>query len=204
VKINSQWVIVLLVAILLLIGYFLPIQQAISIRAVMLDWAITLAGIATLVGVVNLLSVHSIRIRDEKPGWFFSLVLIIGFLGAFIIGMLFKPSDPLFIRMVSSIQFPVEASLLALLTVTLAVALIRAIRPGMNKASIFFIAMVLIFIWAATGFIPFQTSEFVQSILSLLNTLQIGGARGLLLGIGLGALTAGLRVLMGRDLPTEK
>lgn len=203
-KNTLQWFILLVVAVLILAGYFLPVPQLDLIQGFMLDWAITLVSVAGLVGITNLLSVHSLRIRDEKPGWFNSLVLILGFTAAFVIGMLFKPSHPLFQRLVSSIQFPVEASLLALLSVTLVVALIRAIRPGMNRASIIFIAVVLIFIWAATGFIPFHGNDFVQSILSFLNTLQIGGARGILLGIGLGSLTTGLRVLIGRDNPAEK
>lgn len=203
-KISLRWIILFFAALLVLAGYILPVPFLQGIQTLMLEWAITLAAVATLVGIVNLISVHSLRIRDEKPGWFNSLVVILGFAATFVIGMLFRPSHPLFQRLVSSIQFPVEASLLALLSVTLAVALIRAIRPGMNKASIVFIGVVLIFIWAATGLVPFQSNPAAQPILSFLNTLQIGGARGILLGVGLGALTTGLRVLIGRDIPAEK
>ncbi len=199
-----QWVVVVVVSVVFLAGYFLPIPQLGIIRSLMLDWAITLAGIAGLVGIANLLSVHSLRIRDEKPGWFNSLVTILGFTAAFVIGILFKPSHPLFQRLVSSIQFPVEASLLATLSVTLAAAIIRAIRPGMNRASLIFIFVVIIFIWAGTGFVPFQSNSFVQMLMSFLNTLQIGGARGMILGIGLGALTTGLRLIIGQTAPAEK
>ena len=203
-KISFQWVVVFFVATVVLAAYFLPVPQLSILRSFLLDWAITLAGVAILVGIINLLSVHSLRIRDEKPGWIQSLVVILGFTSAFVVGMLFKPSHPLFQRLVTYIQFPVEASLLALLSITLAVALIRAIRPGMNRASLIFIIVVLIFIWAGTGFIPFQSSSFVQSVLSFLNTLQLGGARGILLGIALGAITTGVRLWIGRDLPAEK
>ncbi len=203
-KLNFQWIVVFVVASIVLAAYFLPVPQLQIMRGFLLDWAITLAGVAGLVGIINLLSIHSLRIRDEKPGWIQSLVVILGFTSAFVVGMLFKPSHPLFQRMVSSIQFPVEASLLALLSITLAVALIRAIRPGMNRASLIFIIVVLIFIWAGTGFIPFQGNSVVQSVLSFFNTLQLGGARGILLGIALGGITTGIRLWMGRDLPAEK
>lgn len=203
-KLKLSWVIVILVAVVILAGYFLPISQLQLARYLLVDWAVTLAGVATLVGVVNLLGVHGARIRDEKKDWFNSLVLIAAFLGTFVFGLVFRPSHPIFTRLVTSIQFPVEASLLALLSVTLAAALIRAIRPGMNRASVLFIGAVLIFIWAGTGFIPFEENAIVQPVLSFLNTLQIGGARGILLGIGLGALTAGLRVVIGKDIPSGK
>lgn len=198
------WAIVILSGIIILAGYFVaspPFQQ---VRSILLDIAITLAGIATLVGVINLITVHSQKVRDEKPDWFNSVVLIVAFGGTTVFGLLFKPSHPIFTQLVASIQFPVEASLLALLSITLAAAMVRAIRPGMNKASLLFIAAVLVFIWAATGFIPFQSSKMMQSVASFLNTLQIGGARGMLLGIGLGALTTGLRVLIGKDIPAGK
>ena len=198
------WAIVILSGIIILAGYFVaspPFQQ---VRSILLDIAITLAGIATLVGVINLITVHSQKVRDEKPDWFNSVVLIVAFGGTTVFGLLFKPSHPIFTQLVASIQFPVEASLLALLSITLAAAMVRAIRPGMHKASLLFIAAVLVFIWAATGFIPFQSSKVMQSVASFLNTLQIGGARGMLLGIGLGALTTGLRVLIGKDIPAGK
>ncbi len=198
------WAIVILSGIIILAGYFVaspPFQQ---VRSILLDIVITLAGIATLVGVINLITVHSQKVRDEKPDWFNSVVLIVAFGGTTVFGLLFKPSHPIFTQLVASIQFPVEASLLALLSITLAAAMVRAIRPGMNKASLLFIAAVLVFIWAATGFIPFQSSKVMQSVASFLNTLQIGGARGMLLGIGLGALTTGLRVLIGKDIPAGK
>ncbi len=203
-KATLSWIVVILVGFIVLAGYFLPLSPLQQVRYLIIDIAITLAGIATIVGVVNLLSVHSVRVRDEKPDWFNSVILIVAFAGTLIFGLVFKPSHPIFLRLVNSIQFPIEASLLALLSITLAAALVRAIRPGMNRASILFIAAVLIFIWAATGFIPFQANKGIQPILTFLNTLQIGGARGMLLGIGLGALTAGLRVVIGKDIPSGK
>jgi hypothetical protein len=204
VKRILPWLVVILTGITVLSGYFLahPILQ--QIRTIMLDIAITLAGIATIVGVINLITIHARKVRDEKPDWFNSVVLIVAFAGTTLFGLIFKPSHPIFTQLVASIQFPVEASLLALLSITLAAAMVRAIRPGMNRASLVFIAAVLVFMWAATGFIPFQNSKAMQSVASFLNTLQIGGARGMLLGIGLGALTAGLRVLIGKDIPAGK
>jgi hypothetical protein len=41
----------------------------------------------------------------------------------------------------------------------------------------------------------------VKEIVSVLNRLPVAGGRGILLGIALGSLVAGLRVLMGADRP---
>ena len=41
----------------------------------------------------------------------------------------------------------------------------------------------------------------LKEIVALVNLLPIAGSRGILLGIALGSLTAGLRVLLGADRP---
>ncbi len=203
-RLALSWSVVIIISLAILAGYFVPYPPLQAIRYLLIDWAITLAGVATIIGVINLVIVHAAKVREEKPDWFNSMVLLMAFGATFIFGMIFKPSHPAFNHLVTSIQFPIEASLLALLSVTLIAALIRAIRPGMNGASILFIAAVLIFLWAGVGLIPLQTNTILQPVLTFLNTIQIGGTRGILLGIALGALVTGLRLIIGRDLPSGK
>ena len=195
-KITFSQVLAAVVGIILLAGYFIMIPQLESIRGLLLGWVITLVGIAGLIGIINLVSVHAGKVRAEKRGWGNSLILIVAFAVVFISGMILKPDHDFFTSMISAVVVPVEASLLALLSVTLSVALIRAIRPGINTLSIIFITSALIFIWAGTGFIPFQDLKIIQPLLSFLNTLPLGGARGVLIGVGLGSVTVGIRTLV--------
>lgn len=186
----------LITGLILIAGVFIPGEAVREVNNILLDWIITLAGVAGLAGILNLLSVHSRRLKENKPEWAGSLVVLAGFTGMFIAGMLLKPGDGMFNRVAAAIILPVETSLLALLSITLTLAIIRAIRPGMSISSMLFIVSALVFLWAATGFVPFQNSPGIQNVLSFFNTLPLGGARGLLLGIGLGSLTAGIRALI--------
>lgn len=195
-KITFSQMLAAVVGLILLAGYFINIPQLESIRGILLGWVITLVGLAGLIGIINLISVHAGKVRAERRDWGNSLILIVAFAVVFITGMILKPDHAFFTSMISAIVVPVEASLLALLSVTLSVALIRAIRPGINILSIIFIASAMIFIWAGTGFIPFQDLKFIQPLLSFLNTLPLGGARGVLIGVGLGSLTVGIRTLV--------
>ena len=122
--------------LILLAGYFIQNPVLDTIRGWLLSWIITLAGVAGVLGIINLISVHAGKVRAERRDWGNSLILIIAFAAVFIIGVLLKPDHPFFNSMVSAVVVPVEASLLALLSVTLAVALIRAIRPGISIPSI--------------------------------------------------------------------
>jgi hypothetical protein len=195
-KIKPVQVLITIVGLILLAGYFIQNPALDTIRGWLLSWIITLAGVAGVLGIINLISVHAGKVRAERRDWGNSLILIIAFAGVFISGVLLKPDHPFFNSMVSAVVVPVETSLLALLSVTLAVALIRAIRPGISIPSILFIASALLFLWAGSGFVPFQDQKFIQPLLSFLNTLPIGGARGILIGVGLGSLTVGIRTLI--------
>ena len=182
---------IILLASVLITNHLLGI-----VSQVLLGWIITLAGVAGLLGILNLLAVHADRVRTEKPDWVNSVVLLVAFTGVFIAGFILKPGHHFYTSMVSAVIVPVETSLLALLSISLAVAIIRAIRPGIQFVTILFIGSAMFFLWAATGFVPFQNDNQTQMLLSFFNTIPLGGACGILLGVGLGSLTAGIRTII--------
>jgi hypothetical protein len=102
---------------------------------------------------------------------------------------------------VDTIIVPVEASLMAILAVTLVYASIRLLRRRVDVMSVVFLVVAIIFLAVImpTSFLaltPFQ--DFVARVAGMFSS---GGARGLLIGIALGTLLTGLRVLFGVDRP---
>jgi len=192
--------------LLVLAGYFFA-QEATgnanlfgSIRLTLLNWAIVLAGFAVFVGILNLLIVHFSKIRNQKKGAAYSVLLILALVITFVIGLI-KPSQAEFIF--NTFQLPVEASLMAMLAVTLTYASIRLMRRRFNLLSaIFLITAVLILLGTAPlpilGDFPIL-SDWVRPFLA--QVMAASGARGILLGVALGTLTTGLRVLFGADRP---
>lgn len=185
-----------LAAVLLLAGVFLqtPVVQAMS--RTLLGWVITLAGVAGLIGIGSLLASHTRRVANGQKDWFYSLIALLSFSAILTLGLVLKPADTFYTSLVAAILVPIETSLLALLVVSLVAALIRMLRPGMDLHSALFFFSAVVFLWAATGFVPFERSAGIQVVLTLFNTIPLGGARGLLLGIGLGSLMAGWRTLI--------
>jgi hypothetical protein len=176
------------VGLIVLLGYFLPIPLLASVRFELVQWAIILAGVAVLVGIGNLFSVHFLKVRRREKGWLYSLVLLVSMLAMLLIGMLARdPTHPWMQAAVEMIIFPVEASLMALLAVTLV-----------------FLATALFMLGASVslpwlGEIPIL-SDLIRPWLTTFGPAA-GGARGLLLGVALGALTTGLRALFAIDRP---
>lgn len=193
------------VGLIILLGYFLPLPALANIRSTMLDWAIILAAIAGLVALINLAGVHLRKMRAPKDKDVYSPFLLVAFALTFLAGVveyLLHPSFLDFNKVVTSIQMPVEASLMAVLAVGLAYASFRFFQRRKGLMPVVFAISALVFLLLASGvlFMGLNT-PIVNNLTLFLNRLPLAGARGILLGVALGSLTAGLRVLMGADRP---
>lgn len=192
--------------LLVLAGYFLA-QRAdgqtsllTNIRLTLLNWAIILAGFAIFIGVLNLFQVHFKKIRDKQKGSVYNLILIVCLAATFIFGLV-KPGQ--MGVAFTTVQLPVEASLMALLVVTLTYASIRLLRRRLNLVSVIFLVTALLILLGTTP-LPFLgnlpgLSDWVRPFIA--QVMAAAGARGILLGVALGTLTTGLRILFGADRP---
>ena len=152
------------------------------------------------VGILNLLRSTLQKFEKKKKGSAYSLLLIISLVATFLFGLV----NPDQVEIVfTTIQLPVEASLMALLAVTLTYASIRLLRRRLNLLSVIFLITALL-ILLGTAPLPFLgdipvLSDWVRPFIA--QVMAASGARGILLGVALGTLTTGLRILFGADRP---
>lgn len=190
-----------------LVGYFVQMDEMVNLQMGLINGAIFIAGWAVLVGVGNLAVVHIEKFRTRQKGGMYSILLVISLIGTFIAGMwglITSGPENLFLRLaVDAIIVPVEASLMAILAVTLIYASIRLLRRRVDVTSIVFLVVALIFLILImpTPFGPIPGKNLNQFLIDALGIFSRGGARGLLIGIALGTLLTGLRVLFGVDRP---
>ena len=127
---------------------------------------------------------------------------LVAFFSALFAGLLLGPYHPTYQQVVISFQAPVEASLLAILAVTLAYASLRLLKHRRNLMSLVFVISTVVFLFLNTGFLTTgENIPALNALLSALNRLPVAGARCILLGIALGSLVTGLRILLGADRP---
>jgi hypothetical protein len=188
--------------IIVLLGYFFPVQLE-SLRFLLIDWAIIIAGIAVLVGIFNLIAVQTEKIRTRQKGGVYGVILIVSLFITFVLGLIFGPQHPYMRLTMDAIIVPVEASLMAVLAVTLIYASIRLLRRRVDVMSVVFLVVALVFLIVTmpTPFGPLLGERGNQAVVDFLGTFSHGGTRGLLIGIALGTLLTGLRVLFGIDRP---
>jgi len=182
-------------------GYFFPVDQLIELRVRLIDWAIIIAGMAVLIGIYNLIAVQMEKIRTRQKGGMYGALLVVALIITFGLGLILGPENPYMHLTVDAIIVPVEASLMAILAVTLIYASIRLLRRRVDVTSVLFLAVAVIFLIAIMP-MPFAAALPLQDfILRVAGMFSRGGARGLLIGIALGTLLTGLRVLFGVDRP---
>jgi len=193
-------VIAIAVGLIVLIGYFLP--QAEPLQSMLLNWAVTIAGAATLMGLLNLLAVHFSKVRRGEKGGVYSALLILAMLGTLTAGIVLRPQHVGMQVLLNGIILPVEGMLMGLLTISLLYAAMRLLRHRTDIMAVFFIlTALLIFLGSAT--LPFGDVPVIGTLIRpwVSQIWALGGARGILIGVSLGALTTGLRVLLGADRP---
>jgi hypothetical protein len=101
-----------------------------------------------------------------------------------------------------NIQIPVEAGLLAVLGLVLFSASLRLIRTqGWTPLSISFLLSAVITLVFDSGVLPVASGSAFAQVIGFLRRLPLAGARGILIGMALGGLMVGLRVLLTLDRP---
>lgn len=189
--------------LIVLVGYFVELPLLLNLRITILNWLIILAAVALFIGLFNLLAVHADKVRNKKKGGFYSLILIFFMLVTLIFGLWLRPDHPVLSMIFNAVQLPVETSLMAMLAVTLTYASIRLLRRRSNLISVIFLVTALLILLGSAplpfiGSLPI-VSDMIRPFIA--QVLAAAGARGILIGVALGALTTGLRVLFGAERP---
>jgi hypothetical protein len=190
------------VGLLVLMGYFVPLAPFLTLQSTLVHWAVILAAFALLIGVANLLWTHWSKIRRQEKGSVYSLVLITSLLLTMVVVGVLGPTSSWSMWIFSNIQTPVESSLMALLAFVLLFSGVRLLRRRMDLFSIIFlITAILVILGTAPLFFTGQLSVFGQIRTLIAQIPATAGARGILLGVSLGILVTGLRILVGSDRP---
>ena len=192
-------VIAIAFGILVLCGYFFPAFAV--LQTYLLNWAIILAGVAALAGIFNLFSVHTDKVRRGEKGGVYSALLVISMFVTFFLGLFLRPEHSAMKAVMNGIIVPTEAALMGILTISLLYAAIHLLRRRVDVMSIFFLLTVVIILFGSAT-LPFGDMPLLGTFSRwVTQVLALGGMRGILIGVALGTLTTGLRVLFGADRP---
>jgi hypothetical protein len=192
------------VGILILLALFTPIELFDQIGTRLIDTAVIIAAFALFLGVINVLRVHARKIQQGQAGRGYSLILIIAMLIVLAIGLLSLPgqpsgpSQPIIQWIFVNIQAPIQASLSALLVFFVITATYRLLLVRNLESAIMLVVVILVLLGQATlGLLPVlpKIKDWILEVPAM------AGVRGILLGVALGAVLTGVRLLLGAERP---
>jgi len=203
VKQRIPTAVAVIIGLITLLGYLIaPLFPEFKIHLVFIHWASILAAVALILGIFNLLGVHLRRITSQERNWPYSIALILTALIVIVIGWADGgPSGKTISWVFDSVLAPLEAAVASLLVFFLVAAAFRTMR---KKPSLPILIFTLSTILVLVGTIPLPGD--IGGVLSemriwLVRVFATAGARGMLLGVTLGTIATGLRVLVGIDKP---
>ncbi len=164
-----------------------------------------IAAVAVLVGVLNLLAVHMGRFVRSEHGWPYSAITLLVALAVGVLRILDRADiwsgdlkgEQMSERVFELVQVSLESALAAMLVFFLVYAAFRLMR---REVTIWHALFSLTVVIVLTGSIPLEGSGALSNIREWMVRVPVSaGARGILIGVGLGTVTVGVRVLLGQD-----
>ncbi len=193
--------------VVVLLGYIIPVDFVpwlVVLRTWIVNGAVILAAFATLVAILGLLGAHWRKMRARRSPDRYSIFALVGFFATLVFGFYYyglggAEEKLFFLNIVNAVQVPVEASLMAAVAVVLTLACFRLFQRRKGILPVVFVVSVLVFLLVNSGLLASIRSMDVA--LAVLQSLPVAGGRGILLGIALGSIMAGLRIIFGADRP---
>ncbi|MCB0163240.1 MAG: hypothetical protein KDI79_03370 [Anaerolineae bacterium] len=172
-----------------------------QVSLLFISWVTIVAAFALFLGFANVISVHWGRIQTQKPGALYSIVLLIALAATLAIGFFSGgPNSDSTQFIFNFILQPLESTFFALLAIFIATASFRAFRVRNLETLIFVLFAVIVLL----GQVPLGIYLWAELPVIkdwILNVPALAGVRGILLGVALGTIATGLRVLIGADRP---
>lgn len=165
-----------------------------------LNWAIILSSVALLVAIASLVVTHIRFIVKGRKGFLYSIVLVVAFFGTLVLGWYLGVDDSAYLEGIRTVLVPLENALMALIALVLMSAAVKIFRVrGWSMLTVSFGFSALVFLFLNLGFLRQDSNPGLSQLFSTLQRLPMVGARGLLIGVALGALLMALRVLFGQE-----
>lgn len=196
-------VLVAAIAGLTVLADFFVTQPVLDLAGrVLLQWAVIVAAFAMITGLINIFLVHFSRVFRRERGWGYSIVVILAMWTVLVFGFL-DPAGPhgaVVSWLFRYVQYPLQATIMALLAFFALSAGYRAFRKRSPEATIMLVSasLVLLGYAAAVSDLGGPIGAIRDWILSV---PAMAGVRGILIGVALGAVATALRLLTGMDRP---
>jgi hypothetical protein len=190
---------VFLCGMIMIVQFVVPHEYSQTLFQHSQDFVIVIGVLALPVGIYSLMKSTVTKARREPKERLYSLITIAGFAVMIIAGLKrdwFTSSTSLSSNLFNYILVPAQATLFSMLAFYIASAAYRAFRARTALAAVLLITAFVVMLRLIPMPEPLATwnAEFVRWILEVPN---MAAKRAILIGVGLGAVTYSIKLLLG-------
>lgn len=148
----------------------------------------------TAIGTVTLTHIRRIQKREE---WYNSLALLVVLYAVIAMGW-FTPSDTNYLWWFNNMFVPLETTVFSLLAFYITSASYRVFRARSKEAVLLLVSAILV-MWGRAPISAVISGGFADVANWLMAVPNTAGMRGILIGIGIGVISIGIRTLLGME-----
>ncbi len=179
--------------------FFIPHHTAQEAQSTILEWADVVYAFALLLGSMALFGMHWQRVRTRTEGWWFSVVTIVALVVMTLFGIFQGVSaDTLVGRVYNMVNAPLASTMFSLLAFFIASAAFRAFRARNVEATLLLVTAIVMMI-GRVSIGEFVWKGFPPLTEWLLDVPNLAAKRAIAIGIGLGAVSTALKIILGID-----
>jgi hypothetical protein len=177
--------------------FFVPHHQAQTVNAEILEWATIVYAFALILGSISLWNTHARKVRNRIEGWPYSLVTMTVLVAVTGLGVLQGTGEGTVVYAIyQSVNAPLASTMFALLAFFIASAAFRAFRARNLEATLLLVTAVLMMI-GRVSIGEFLWPGFPAFTEWLLDVPNLAAKRAIAIGVGLGAVSTGLKIILG-------
>ena len=177
--------------------FFIPHHTAQAVNSTLLEWTLVVYAFALILGSISLWLSHARKVGKRVEGWGFSVVTLVAMLTITALGVWKGVGEETPVGMIyNTVNSPLASTMFALLAFVIASAAFRAFRARSVEATLLLITAVVMMIGRVS------IGELISPHLSgitewLLDVPNLAAKRAIALGVGLGAVSIALKIILG-------
>ena len=177
--------------------FFIPNYRAQAVNSKLLEWTLVVYAFALVLGSASLWNSHVRKVKNRTEGWGFSLVTLVSLLAITGLGVWKGVAEDSPVgRIYNTVNSPLASTMFALLAFVIASAAFRAFRARSLEATLLLATAIVMMIGRVS--IGEQISHHLPAITEwLLDVPNLAAKRAIAIGVGLGAVSTALKIILG-------
>jgi len=177
--------------------FFIPNYKAQAFNSKLLEWTLVVYAFALILGSMSLWNSHARKVRTRAEGWIYSIVTLSSLAVITVLGIWKGVGEGTPVGAIyDTVNSPLASTMFALLAFVIASAAFRAFRARSVEATLLLITAIVMMI-GRVSIGPIISPHLPGITEWLLDVPNLAAKRAIALGVGLGAVSTALKIILG-------